>query len=366
MTSGIEWTERFYTPNETIMRMYMSSDRTAFVLNQPMAREPGAHFTYSGGNPYLLSALINRKSGRSALDFAKKELFEPLGITSAKWGRVDAQGVSNGESGLFLSPHDMARFGYLYLRNGIWEGKQIIPSSWVDAAREGKVFATRGFRYGNLWWSLPEKGAYMARGRHSQLVLIIPRLDVVAVMTGILQDTEFYPITELINDISNAVKSDDPLPADPPATASLANAIRQAATEKPGAISGTPDLAKTVSGKVYQLTDNVLRVKSFALNFLDPDPSWVATMYTGKPDRSTELSTGLFGVDGFYRKSVAPDGTSAARGRWLDERTFAMERRILGRGQVETYTFVFDGDKVTVNFENTDGFKAELRGEIGN
>src|SRR5258708_22287672 len=193
MTSGIEWVERLYTPDETIMRMYASPDRTAFVLNQPMAGAPGAKFNYNGGNPYLLSAMINRKSGQNALDFAKKELFEPLGIKSAKWGPLDAQGVTNGESRLFLSPHDMARFGYLYLHNGMWEGKRIIPLSWVERVKEGKVAATNGFHYGNLWWSFPEMGAYMARGRHSQLILVIPRLDVVAVMTGILRDTEFYP-----------------------------------------------------------------------------------------------------------------------------------------------------------------------------
>ena len=86
MTSGIEWVEKAYTPDETIMQMYQSPDRANFVLNQPMADAPGANFNYNGGNPYLLSALINKKSGQNALDFAKKELFEPLGIKSAKWG----------------------------------------------------------------------------------------------------------------------------------------------------------------------------------------------------------------------------------------------------------------------------------------
>jgi CubicO group peptidase (beta-lactamase class C family) len=90
MTSGIEWAEKAYTPDETIMRMYESPDHTAFVLNQPMVGAPGANFNYNGGNPYLLSALINKKSGQSALDFAKKELFEPLGIKSAKWSVVTA------------------------------------------------------------------------------------------------------------------------------------------------------------------------------------------------------------------------------------------------------------------------------------
>jgi CubicO group peptidase (beta-lactamase class C family) len=129
------------------MRRSTGCTKVLIVLNQPVADAPGANFNYNGGNPYLLSVLINKKSGQNALDFAKKELFEPVGIKSAKWGPVDAQGVTNGESGLFLSPHDMARFGYLCLHNGLWEGKQIIPSSWVDRVK-------RGQRFCHLWISL--------------------------------------------------------------------------------------------------------------------------------------------------------------------------------------------------------------------
>jgi CubicO group peptidase (beta-lactamase class C family) len=73
MTSGIEWTEKAYTPDETVMRMYKAPDRTAFVLNQPMSSAPGAKFYYNSGNPYVLSALITAKTGQNAWDFAKKE-----------------------------------------------------------------------------------------------------------------------------------------------------------------------------------------------------------------------------------------------------------------------------------------------------
>jgi hypothetical protein len=324
-----------------------------------MAAAPGTQFYYNSGNPYLLSALINRTFGQNAFEFAKRELFEPLGIKSAKWARLDAQGVVDGESGLFLSPHDMARFGYLYLHNGMWEGKQIIPSSWVDRVKDGKVSATNGFHYGNLWWSLPEKGAYMARGRHSQLILVIPRLDVVAVMTGALRDSEFYSVSVLIDDIAGTVRSDEPLPGDPIAAALLANVIHQAATEKPSAVAGTPDLASKVSGKVYQLAGNPLHLTSFTLNFLDPQPSWTYTT-----DLSTEPSTGFFGLDGRYRRSPAsPNGILATRGRWIDERTFVMDGRNLGHGETATWRCTFDGDKVTVTYENTDGFRAELRGQ---
>jgi CubicO group peptidase (beta-lactamase class C family) len=128
MTSGIAWSEDAYTPDETLERMYRSPDRTEFVLSQPMSDPPGACFYYDGGNPYVLSALITRKAGRDALDFARDELFKPLGISSVRWGETDAQGVTDGESGLFLAPHDMAKLGYLYLHQGLWDGQQIIPS----------------------------------------------------------------------------------------------------------------------------------------------------------------------------------------------------------------------------------------------
>jgi CubicO group peptidase (beta-lactamase class C family) len=363
MTSGIKWQEKNYTPDEPLLRMYASPDPTAFVLNQPMAGAPGSKFYYNSGNPYLLSALITKKTGRSALDFAKQQLFEPLGITSAWWGHVDAQGVTDGEAGLSLSPHDMAKIGYLYLRNGVWDGKQIIPSSWADRAREGKVKATFGFHYANLWWSLPEKGAYMARGRHSQLILVLPKLDVVAVMTGVMPDDEFYPLGRLIDDISRSVKSDAPLPPDAIAQSVLAASIRAAATEKPSPIGETPELAKTVSGKTWQLAKNDLEAKSFSLTLIGENPTWEIITDTGKPDNPTARFSGALGLDGMFRKSTGYYGTNAVKGRWVTARTFEVERRILGHSETQLWGLTFDGNKVTVTYENTDGTKVELHGE---
>ena len=171
MTSGIAWKEDAFTPDEPISRMYKSPDPTAFVLSRPMSDPPGARFYYNSGNPYVLSALITKKTGRDALDFARDELFKPLGISSVRWGDADGQGVTDGGSYLNLTPHDMAKLGYLYLHQGLWDGQQIVPSPWVDRVRQGPVTATDGFHYANLWWSLPDKDAFMALGRHSQIVL---------------------------------------------------------------------------------------------------------------------------------------------------------------------------------------------------
>jgi hypothetical protein len=110
---------------------------------------------------------------------------------------------------------------------------------------------------------------------------------------------------------------------------------------------------------------NELRIKTFMLNFFDSDSSWVLTTDTGKSERPTERFAGLMGLDGVFRKSPpAVYGINAAKGRWLNEHTFFLERRILGHSEISTWTLAFAGAKVTVNFENTDGFKTELHGEM--
>jgi hypothetical protein len=124
-------------------------------------------------------------------------------------------------------------------------------------------------------------------------------------------------------------------------------------------------LAKAISGKRFELEKNELKVKTFTLNFFDSDSSWEITTDTGKPDRPTERFSGLMGLDGIFRKSPpAYYGINAARGRWLNEHTFAIERRILGHSETQLWTLAFDNNKVRVAFENTDGAKAELHGEM--
>jgi CubicO group peptidase (beta-lactamase class C family) len=362
MTSGIAWEEQAYTPDETIIRMYQSPDRTEFVLSQPMSDPPGARFYYNGGNPYVLSALITKKAGRDALDFARDELFKPLGISSVRWGEADAQGVTDGESGLYLAPHDMAKLGYLYLHQGSWDGQQIIPSSWVDRVKEGPVTATDGYHYANLWWSLPDRGAFMARGRHSQIILVLPKLDVVAVITGALKDG-YVPTTDLIDGIAAAIKSDASLPPNSTGQSLLAASIQKAATERASPVGPTPELAKTISGKSYRLQDNDLHAKTFSLNLVDPNPSWEYTVATERLDRPTVRFAGPIGLDGLFRKAWTPYGIDAVKGSWLDDHTFVVERRILGHGETQKWTLAFDGKKVDVTFESTDGAKADLHGE---
>lgn len=363
MTSGIQWQERYYTPDETIARMYHAPDRTAFVLDQPMSDPPGTRFYYNSGNPYVLSAIITRKTGENALNYAKQKLFAPLGIVTERWRRPDAQGVTDGEAGLSLEPRDMLKVGYLYLHDGLWDGQQIMPAAWVAYAEAGKVPATYGRHYANLWWSMPEKGALMAMGRHSQLILVLPKYDIVAAMTGYMPDDEYYPTSRLIDDIIAAVRSDRALPPDPIGQSALAASIGSASKERKLPIGGTPALQQTVSGRTYHMEDNDLHITTISLRLTGDDPMWVPATNSGKPGAVTRYYPGPLGLDGRFRLA-APDrfGIAAARGRWVGDGSLVIERRILGYGATQRWLLTFESNNVTVRFVDTDGDKAILRG----
>ena len=134
MTSGLGWTEGLSGAAEAYIAMTRSPDWQQFILDYPMASAPGTRFYYSSGNSHLLSAILSKVTGRSALDYAREKLFGPLGIDDVLW-QADPQGVSGGGAGLYLQPRDMAKIGYLWLRGGVWEGKQILPAAWIEGVR---------------------------------------------------------------------------------------------------------------------------------------------------------------------------------------------------------------------------------------
>ena len=148
---------------------------------------PGTRFYYDSGNIHLLSAILTKVTGKSALDYARETLFGPLGIEDVLW-RSDPQGISGGGAGLYMHPRDMAKIGYLYLRDGVWEGQQILPASWIENVRKADVDMretwTQNLRYGSQFWVMPGRDAYMAVGYDRQLIVVIPKLDIVAVTTG--------------------------------------------------------------------------------------------------------------------------------------------------------------------------------------
>ena len=139
--------------------MLNSDDWAQYVLDLPMAEAPGEKFEYCDGASYLLSVIIQNTTKMKTLDFARKHLFEPLGILDVEWLR-SPQGIDAGYGDMWLKPHDMAKIGWLYLNKGRWNNKPIVPSAWVEVSTRGHIDATPYDNYGYQWW-VDSAGYYM-------------------------------------------------------------------------------------------------------------------------------------------------------------------------------------------------------------
>jgi len=373
MTSGLEWTEGL-DGFRSFLEMERSPDWQQFVLDRPMSEAPGKRFYYDSGNSHLLSAILTKVTGKSALAYARAELFGPLGIEDVMW-RGDPQGISGGGAGLYMHPRDMAKIGYLYLRGGVWEGKQILPASWIENVRKADVDMRESWakelRYGSQFWVMPGRDVYMAVGFDRQLIVVMPKLDIVAVMTGSARFPTAggtparprYSFDSLVGFLVSAVTGDAPLPANPAATAELAQKVMEATIERPAPVSGQPAMAKAISGKTWRFAPNDMRIKSitFKLDGVEPSFEYEAD---GTPASPAARFGGPIGFDGHYRVGGRMRyGVAATRARWLDDgTTLVLEAQTLGNDDLVRATHVFGDKTVEVKFEMAIGFQTTATG----
>jgi CubicO group peptidase (beta-lactamase class C family) len=379
MTSGLAWTEGLSGASQAYAAMTHTADWQQFVLDRPMVSAPGTRFYYSSGNSQLLSAILSKVTGRSALDYARERLFGPLGIDDVLW-QAGPQGVSGGGAGLYLQPRDMAKIGYLWLRGDLWEGKHILPASWIEGVRAADVDMRESWasnmRYGRQFWVLPLRDTFMAVGYHRQLIVVMPKLDIVAVATGSSHfasphgkaTTPHYAFETLIGYLTRAVISDGAVTVDPAATAELAERVKAAAIE-PAAVagpgtSGPPPMAKAVSGKTWQFDRNPMRIKSLTLKFDDPQPSYEYELDSGLPNAPVGRFGGPLGLDGrFAVGGRLPYGPSAARAAWsADGASLELEVQTLGNDDEAQATLVFSDKTVELSVEWAGGFNAKVQG----
>lgn len=360
MTSGFDWDQGFENGKEqTRIDLERSSNWTQFILDRPMAHTPGEVFNYSNGDADLVSAIITKLTGKLAEDYAREKLFAPLGITNWHWDR-DPQGLSIGDGMLTLLPRDMAKLGYLYLRHGEWEGKHLLPPGWADVLDHKTVNMHApedpNQSYSNFFWIFPQRHVYMATGLRGQLIAMFPDLDIVTVTTA----RKFVSFRALIDGVHDAVRSGAALPPNPNAVEALANAIRDAAIEKPTAIGPTPEIASAILGKAYKFPDNDLGLRSLTLFLTDPLPHFEFEMYSHYPAGPSGVYEVPIGLDGLYRKASPslfnpnPGKIPAVKGTWLNGQTFLIDMQYLGYGEQRELFLSFTGDKLNVRYRNTD------------
>jgi len=188
MTGGFEWDESGGIGDYGVW--IRSDDHIETLLDRPIRTPPGSRFRYNSAAVHLLGVVIEEAVGRPLWSYAREALFAPIGVQAAEWEPL-TRGYVNGGSGIDLTARDLARFGQLYLQDGMSGARRILPAGWVGTAtRPG--FSWRSaygpldrYTYGHLWWvseSQPEP-AYLAWGFGGQFVYVVPSLNLVVVAT---------------------------------------------------------------------------------------------------------------------------------------------------------------------------------------
>jgi CubicO group peptidase (beta-lactamase class C family) len=220
MTSGLEWdewSEPYDSPLNSHYQMWFASDSVQYILDSPMAYDPGEVWTYNSGATNLLGAIVAEVTGTSLFDYAVEKLFTPLGISSSDvFMPQDSQGRYWASGGAEMLPRDMAKFGYLYLNNGTWDGEQIIPTEWVDQSADTLVDFNDFSGYSYQWWTYPTDivNVYSAQGFRGQYIFVIPELDMVVVFTSSVPPYEPYPQPAILFEyIIAAAMKENPQPA---------------------------------------------------------------------------------------------------------------------------------------------------------
>jgi CubicO group peptidase (beta-lactamase class C family) len=221
MSAGLEWNEdlSYADPKNDEIVMDGSPDPVRYVLGRPIVVAPGGTWRYNGGTTEVLGAILQRATKQSLLDYARTVLFSPLGITAFEW--IGARAAPSAASGLRLRPRDLAKFGSLYLHDGQWNGRQVLPRAWVRESTERRLtFPGQEARgYGYQWWhacySTPSGVVEVptAVGNGMQRVFLLrAQRTVVTVLSGRYNDRSINPPERLLLDFI--------LPALPPAPTS--------------------------------------------------------------------------------------------------------------------------------------------------
>ena len=192
MSSGLEWNEEvpYDNPENSEILMSDSADPLAFILSRPIATEPGTAWRYNGGTTQLLAEIIKRATGKSAAEFANENLFKELGITEYEWAEFPGTKTPIAASGLRLKTRDILKFGILYQNNGKWDGKQIVPASWVEKSLSSGVSRGDDGGYGYQFWIFNDtiQGKAMtwpcAVGNGDQRIFFDKKNDLLVVMTA--------------------------------------------------------------------------------------------------------------------------------------------------------------------------------------
>jgi CubicO group peptidase (beta-lactamase class C family)/predicted glycoside hydrolase/deacetylase ChbG (UPF0249 family) len=338
-------------------------------LAYPILHKPGTKFLYNSLATYMLSAIVQKVTGQTVLEYLQPRLFKPLAIENIDW-ETDPQGINVGGWGLRLKTEDMAKFGQLFLNKGKWQGKQIIPESWVYEASSMKIMqdpnATQakqdssdwlqGYCY-QMWRS--RHNSYRGDGANGQFILVFPDLDAVIAIQSEAPDMqgEFNIIWQ---HLYAAIKPGKKISPNPKAYAQLKQRLAAMALPIPTSMDNVSGEA-SLNGKTFGVTSNAKGLKSLSFQFklnecsLDLKTDSVTHHIPFGKNKWIESTTTKYGpylvaAGRHNRVGLAPFKIAGAY-RWKDDKNLELTLRYIESPHTKIYHLHIEGDNITLDDE---------------
>ena len=337
-------------------------------LGAPIVHEPGTFYVYNTTATYMLSAIVQKTTGQKVIDFLKPRLFDPLKIKGADW-EVSPQGINTGGFGLRVRTEDIASFSQLYLNKGVWNGRQVIPASWVEAAtKEEWTFNSNPFGgtkpkaeddwqqgYGYQFWRTQHNG-FRSDGLYGQFGIVLPDKKTVVAITEQSFDTQ--GTLNFIWDVLLPGLQQSVLPENVSGDQKLTTKLKSLAVKQPTAVP-TPAIANKISAKKFTLDDNALGAKAITFNLNGNTGEFITSYDAGDRKVTFGMNTWEIAKNGTLLNSQLPfpvgglpdvPSPVAASASWTDENTLVLYIRPTETVTSDSMTFVFNDNTVKLSF----------------
>ena len=328
---------------------------TRQFLALPVEHKPGTFWFYNTPGSYMLSAIVQKVTGQTVLDYLHPRLFDPLGIENPTW-EASPQGISLGGFGLHIKTEDIARFGLLYLNKGKWEGKQLIPAAWVATATARQTANgsnptsdwEQGYSY--QFWQC-RHGLYRGDGAYGQFCIVMPEQDAIVVMTA--GTTNTATMMNLVWDFLLPALQSKSLPADSAKLGLLKQTLAGLTLHPLQGLSQAKPTAK--SGQKFAFPANDQKLEAVWLDYGGPGETVKLGLRINGADQEIRCGQGTsagawekgrinFVSDG---SNPAADQPVAVSGAWMADDTYTAKLAFYETPFCATLTLHFAGNQLT-------------------
>jgi CubicO group peptidase (beta-lactamase class C family) len=356
---------RMSTGHQTEPSLFRSKDTwVKTFLAHPVPNKPGTHFLYNTAGTYMQSAIVQKATGQTVLEFLQRRLFQPLGIEGHTWG-TSPQGITLGGYGLSIKTEDIAKFGQLYLQKGRWENKQLVPAAWVRAATS--LETSNGSNpqsdwdqgYGYQFWRC-RHNAYRGDGAFGQFCVVMPDQDAVVAITSGTKDLQ--GVLNLVWDKLLPAFSGEALTIDESAKGKLERKLA-GLTLPVQTGSESAKMPKDISGNWFTFPTNDQEIEDLGLEICTaPEAATLLCKVNGHEQRLPvgvqEWLKGRLAFGNFQEQPVA------ASGAWTEDNVFTAKLCFYETPFTVTLHMDFSEGKLKAESSQNVGFGPTKKGPL--